>query len=482
MFNKFSIENFEKIIQNAPLENFESCLKNIHSRALLNKVLYGRNKMFEKLNASPAAVTASAEQEMSEKLTVNPAAVTASAERGMFEKLNVSTAIVTALKEQGINQPTSIQEKTIPHIYQGKDVVGISRTGSGKTLAFAVPILDRTVKGQGVQSLILAPTRELANQISNEMRKWCKYLNLNIATVFGGVGFEPQVDAIAESEIVVGTPGRILDHMSRHSLKLSKLKSLVLDEADKMVEMGFIEDIERVMKQSNPEKQIILFGATISNEIDHLKETYMDNVVTMEDELQVQKDLLKQYYYNCQLHEKFSLLVHFLKKEQTGRVIIFCSKISTVDLLQKNLRLQGIKCETMHGRMSQNKRLLAIERFNGGKNEILIASAVASRGLDIQDVTHVFNYDLAQDPQEYIHRIGRTARAGESGKAITLLARPDFEAFEAVLRRYPVEVQEIPPEEFVKLRFEVQRRNDFQNDGRRPFRSSGFNRTIIYAA
>ena len=399
----------------------------------------------------------------------------------MFEQLNVSVAVIAALKEQGITEPMSIQEKTIPSIYQGKDVVGISRTGSGKTLAFAVPLLDKAVKGQGVQSLILAPTRELANQISNEMRKWSKNLKLSIATVFGGVGFEPQVDAIEEAEIVVGTPGRILDHLGRNSLKLSRLKSLVLDEADKMVEMGFIEDIERILRQSNPEKQIILFGATISNEIDSLKDKYMDDVVTMEDELQVKKDLLKQYYYNCQLNEKFSLLVHLLKKEKTGRVIIFCSKISTVDLLHRNLKNQGIKCETIHGRMSQNKRLLAIDRFNKDKNEILIASAVASRGLDIQDVTHVFNYDLAKDPQEYIHRIGRTARAGESGKAITLLARPDFEAFEAILKRYPVEVEEIPPEPFAKLRFEVQRNNSFRTDHQRSFRSSGMNRSYSHS-
>src|SRR3989344_4530854 len=339
----------------------------------------------------------------------------------MFEKLNVSAAIVSALKEQGIIKPTSIQERTIPLIYESKDVVGISRTGSGKTASFAIPLLDKMVKGQGVQSLVLAPTRELANQISNEMRKWSKYLRLNIATVFGGVGFEPQVDAIEEAEIVVGTPGRILDHLGRNSLKLSKLKCFVLDEADKMVEMGFIEDIERILGYSNPEKQILLFGATISNEVDYLKEKYMDNVVTIEDELQVQKDLLKQYYYNCQMHEKFSLLVHLLKREKTGRVLIFCSKISTVELLHRNLRNQGLKCEMIHGKMTQNKRLLSIERFNNGKNEVLIASAVASRGLDIQDITHVFNYDLARDPQEYIHRIGRTARAGESGKAITLL-------------------------------------------------------------
>jgi superfamily II DNA/RNA helicase len=385
-----------------------------------------------------------------------------------FETLNVREDIVKALKEQGIIEPTSIQEKTIPLVYENKDIIGISRTGSGKTASFGIPIIDRVTPKQGVQSLILAPTRELANQISMEMRKWAKYVNIKIATVFGGVGFEPQVDAIARSEIVVGTPGRILDHIQRNSLKLNTLKTFVLDEADKMVEMGFIEDIERVMNCSNPEKQIILFGATISNEIDYLKDKYMENPILAETELQVKKDLLKQYFYNCQTHEKFSLLVHLLKKEDTDRVMVFCSKISTVDLVAKNLKNHGIKCETIHGRLTQNKRLATIKRFNEGTG-ILVASAVAARGLDIKDVTHIFNYDLPNDPQEYIHRIGRTARAGESGKAITLLARPDFDSFDAILRRYPVDVEELPAEKFEKLRFEIQRRSNG------PYRSSGFN-------
>ena len=387
-----------------------------------------------------------------------------------FEELNVKPEIIKALTEEGIINPTTIQEKTIPLVHEGKDVIGISRTGSGKTASFGIPMLEKVTKNRGVQGLILAPTRELANQIANEMRKWSKYIGLRIATVFGGVGFEPQVHAIAQSEIVVGTPGRILDHLSRSTLNLSKLNCMVLDEADKMVEMGFIEDIERIMSAMNPESQILLFGATISKEVDYLKEKYMDNVEIAEAELHVKKDLLKQYYYNCQVNEKFSLLAYLLKKEETHRVIIFCSKISTVELINNNLRNHGFKSEMIHGKMSQNKRLTAIDRFNNGKTDLLVASAVAARGLDIKDVTHVFNYDLAQDAQEYVHRIGRTARAGESGKAITLLATPDYDAFYAILSRYKMEVEELPKEEFPKLRFEIPQRRGG------PFKSSGFNR------
>jgi superfamily II DNA/RNA helicase len=376
-----------------------------------------------------------------------------------FTELQVEEAIIKALREEGITIPTTIQERAIPLLHEGRDVIGISRTGSGKTASFAVPLLEKTTEKQGIQGLVLAPTRELANQISKEMRKWAKYTNIKIATVFGGVGFEPQVDAISKSQLVVGTPGRVLDHINRNSLRLTKLHTFVLDEADKMVEMGFIEDIEEILQKAPKDRQIVLFGATISNEVDYLKRAYMNNPATAEAELHVKKDLLKQYYYNVQQNQKFSLLVHLLKKEaDAGRVIIFCSKRSTVELVQKNLRNNGIKAEMIHGKMSQNKRLHVMERFNQGKVQFLIASAVAARGLDIRDVTHVYNYDLSQDPQEYIHRVGRTARAGEEGQAITLLSQHDFGTFGQIIDRYKIPVEELPEEHFPRVRFEVPQR------------------------
>ncbi len=372
-----------------------------------------------------------------------------------FEELKIKPELARALKDEGIVEPTAIQHRTIPVVLAGKDLVGISETGSGKTACFGIPLLEKVQPKKGVQGLVLAPTRELAIQISGELKKWSKYLNLNTAIVFGGVGIEPQIRAIAESEIVVGTPGRILDHLNRGSLNLSKINCFVLDEADKMVEMGFIEDIERILSASSKNKQMLLFGATISNEIDYLKNKYMHDVAVEETETQVKKELLKQYYYDIQSHEKFSLLVHLLKKEKTERVIIFCSKRSTVELVNRNLREQGIKSEMLHGKMTQNKRMTVIERFNKSKIDYLVASAVASRGLDIKDVTHVFNYDLSQDPQEYIHRIGRTARAGESGKAITLLSPQDHDAFRSIFSRYDIGAEELPLEAFPRLRFQT---------------------------
>jgi len=389
-----------------------------------------------------------------------------------FSELNVKEEIVTALKQQGIVEPTTIQSKTIPLANEGKDIIGISRTGSGKTASFGIPMLQKVVPRKGLQGLVLAPTRELANQISNELRKWGKNLDLKIATVFGGVSLDPQASAIARSEIVVGTPGRILDHLNRRNIDMTRMSMFVLDEADKMVEMGFIEDIEEIMRTMPKTRQILLFGATISNEIDYLKKKYMHNPVEAEAELHVKKDLLEQYYYNVPLHQKFSLLVHLLQKEDTDRVIIFCSKRSTVELVQNNLRANGIKSEMIHGKMSQNQRLRVIENFNHDKTKCLVASSVAARGLDIKGVTHVFNYDLSHDPQEYIHRVGRTARAGESGKAITLLSPPDFGNFDGIFRRYSVEIKELPDEVYPKLQFQtrVERPRD---GGRRNGRSEG---------
>ncbi|MAF99058.1 MAG: ATP-dependent RNA helicase [Nanoarchaeota archaeon] len=399
-----------------------------------------------------------------------------------FSELQVREEIVSALQDEQITEPTNIQEQTIPLALAGKDIVGSSRTGSGKTLSFGVPLIQRVESGKGVQGLVLAPTRELANQISRELRKWSKNINLNIATVFGGVALGPQVDAMRRSEIIVATPGRMLDHMGRNNVDLGSLKCFVLDEADKMVEMGFIEDIERILQATPEDRQILLFGATISDEINYIKQKHMKDVQTAKAELHVKKDLLEQQYYNVKMFEKFSLLVHLLKKEETGRVIIFCSKRSTVELVNRNLRDHSVKSEMIHGKMRQNKRLNVIDRFNNGKVDILVASSVAARGLDIKNVTHIFNYDLSKDPQEYIHRVGRTARAGESGTAITLLAEQDYEPFHAILGRYGMEVEELQVEAFEKLRFNTQQerrgsRNGFrgQRNGQRTggFRGQG---------
>jgi len=387
---------------------------------------------------------------------------------------NINENIVKALNEQGITEQTRIQEKAIPLIKKGFDVIGISKTGSGKTIAFALPILENVLPKKGLQALVLSPTRELAIQISKEFSKFGKYMNLNVATVYGGVGYDRQINAMSRAEIVVGTTGRLCDHLRQNLLDLSKLNCIVIDEADKMVEMGFIQDIRAILDNAPGKRQILLFGATISSEIDQLKKRYMKEPKTAKDDLYVKEEYLEQYYYNVEQHKKFSLLVHLLKNEKIKRAIIFCSTRSTCELIHKNLAKQNIEAEMTHGKLTQHKRQRVMERFNSGRTQMLVASAVAARGLDIKEVTHIFNYDLANDPQEYIHRIGRTARAGETGKAITLLSPRDHDTFRTILDRSPVNVEEIPKFEFPNIRFETgfrRPRNNFHggnnNFGRR---------------
>jgi superfamily II DNA/RNA helicase len=371
----------------------------------------------------------------------------------IFEDLNISPDIAKGLKEMGITEPTEIQVKAIPLIKKGRDVISISKTGSGKTAAFGVPILEDVKHGEGVQYLIIAPIRELAVQIANELKKFGKHVRFSVATVYGGVSINPQIDAIERADIVVGTPGRLLDHLENHKLNLGQIKCVVLDEADKMVEMGFIEDIRRILGKTPKTRQILLFGATLSNEIEELKHQYMNEPLTAQAKTQVDEEFLEQYYYDVKQQEKFSLLVHLLKKEEKDLAIIFCSARSTVESVTKNLRLNGIRAEMIHGKLSQNRRLSVIENFHKGTPNVLVASAVAARGLDIKDVSHIINYDLSRDAQEYIHRVGRTARAGKTGKAITLLSERDHDVFREILSRYPIEVKVLPLEDFEKLRF-----------------------------
>jgi len=380
-----------------------------------------------------------------------------------FEELKIDANIISALKEEGITEPTKIQELAIPLILEGKDVIGKSYTGSGKTVAFGVPIIEKTNPGSGLKTVILAPTRELAVQISNELKKFSKHKKCSIAVVYGGVGMDSQVRDMKKADILVATPGRTLDHLNRNNVDFSKVEFFVLDEADKMVEMGFIEDVERILSEAPANRQIILFGATISGEIEDIQRKHMKNPAIAEADKHVKQEFLEQYYYNIQHNQKFSLLVHLLKEEITDRVMIFCSTRSTVELLTDNLKAQDVKAEMIHGKMSQNKRLQVIERFNKEKLKVLVASAVAARGLDIRNVTHVFNYDLSPDPQEYIHRIGRTARAGEKGKAITLLSEKDYETFNQIFDKFKLEINELTAPEFKKLRFETRapRRDSF---------------------
>ncbi len=365
-----------------------------------------------------------------------------------FKDLGLTEAFAKVLEEHGLTQPTEIQEKTIPLTLKGKDVIGVSATGSGKTLAFGSAIIEKCQPGKGIQALILSPTRELAEQISTTLKKFSKTSHLKIEEVYGGVSFSPQQSKLEKADIVVGTPGRILDHISQHTVNLSKVKFLVLDEADRMLDMGFIDDVGRIIKTCPKERQTFLFTATFSPDIEHISKDFLSHPTKVETDSYVDPTKLTQYYYDVPPYLKFSLLVHLLKEERSGLVMVFCNTRMNVDFLDKNLRRAGLNSTATHGGLSQNRRSFIMDEFHKNRVSILICTDVAARGLDIKNVSHVYNYDIPKNSTDYIHRIGRTARAGKEGKAISLVSNRDYENFQKVneddsLTITPLEVPQI---------------------------------------
>jgi len=363
-----------------------------------------------------------------------------------FRKLGVNEALMNALKEHKFTEPSEIQEKTIPLVLAGKDVLGGAQTGSGKTLAFGVGLLQNCVKGKGIQALILTPTRELAEQIKKALHQFARYNPLNIVSVYGGVSIQPQIHDIRRADIVVGTPGRLLDHLQRNTLNLRDITTLILDEADRMLDMGFIDDVRKIISQCPKKRQTLLFSATLSREITRLSTDYMHNPVEISAGQQVDPTKLKQTYYEIANQGKFSLLVHFLKHEKTGLVMVFCNTRHGVDFVARGLNSAGIEAEPIHGGLSQNKRTKTLADFHSGKAYVLVCSDVAARGLDIKGVSHVYNYDIPPNSKDYIHRIGRTARAGTEGEAISLLTERDYENMRAVLNDSQIHIKrmEVP--------------------------------------
>lgn len=385
-----------------------------------------------------------------------------------FSELNINEKITKALHEMGFNELTEIQEKCIPALIEGKDLIGQSMTGSGKTAAFGVPILNKIEKEKRLQALVLAPTRELALQVCETLQKFSKYCGARVTVVFGGVSLEPQVSAIASSHIVVGTPGRILDHMRRGTLRLNNIKMLVLDEADRMFDMGFIDDIRTIISQTPVNRQTILFSATMPDEIVNIAKTYMKSPVKIKTQHQISKHLLKHYYYDVKQEDKISLLVHLIKKEKPVLAIVFCATRNITDFVEKNLVSSGVHARAIHGGLTQQRRMDIMSHFNHGKINVLVATDVAARGLDIMNVSHIFNYDIPNSAEDYTHRVGRTARFGKTGKALSLLSLRDHETFRRVLRH--IEIEKVHAGEFekIKLTHHVQHRSSSNFGRRRP--------------
>ncbi|PIO08470.1 ATP-dependent helicase, partial [Candidatus Pacearchaeota archaeon CG10_big_fil_rev_8_21_14_0_10_34_12] len=326
-----------------------------------------------------------------------------------------------SLKKAGFAEPSEIQEKAIPLILKGKDIIGNSATGSGKTLAFGSGIIEKAEKKRGIQALILTPTRELAEQVGEVLKKFSKPNKLDVSIVYGGVSISQQISELRRAEIVVGTPGRLLDHLGRGTINLSNLKILVLDEADRMLDMGFLNDVEKIIKNCPEKRQTLLFSATISMEIEHLAEKYLTNPERISVESYVDPSKLKQVFYDVPRMNKFSLLVHLLKRESKGLIMVFCNTRNNTDFVADNLRNLKIDALAIHGGLTQGKRTRIMQKFHEKSVYVLVCTDIAARGLDIKGVSHVYNYDLPKTSSDYIHRIGRTARAGKEGIAINLL-------------------------------------------------------------
>ncbi len=341
-----------------------------------------------------------------------------------FNELNLTEKVSKAVKAQNYATPTPIQAEAIPHLLEGKDLIGCAQTGTGKTAAFALPILDRLARNRIKPSprtarvLVLTPTRELAAQVGESFKTYSKFLRLSHALVFGGVSQHPQVKALKRGvDVLIATPGRLLDLMKQRHLKLNQIEVFVLDEADRMLDMGFLPDIRKVISALPQKRQALLFSATMAPQIRQLAETLLDNPVNVS----VTSPIATATNIDERIHfvddkNKRDLLAEVLSKPGVDRALIFTRTKNGANRLAKHL---GRKANAIHGDKSQNARLSALKDFRTGRCRILVATDVASRGIDVDNITHVINYDLPNEPESYIHRIGRTARAGASGVAIS---------------------------------------------------------------
>ena len=375
-----------------------------------------------------------------------------------FEKLlDKDNPLLKSIYDRGFSEPSEIQEKSIPIVISGKDVIAGAATGSGKTLAFSAALVKNVEKDRGVQGLVLTPTRELAEQITKQILDFSKYKTLKVISVYGGVSIYNQIKNIKSSEIIIGTPGRILDHLNKRSLDLSRINTLVIDEADRMFDMGFIEDVEKIIRECPIKRQTLLFSATINQEVVKLSKKYMKEPIEVSAEQYIDPKKLKQVYYDVPDSIKFSLLKYLLENEHSGLVMVFCNTRKNVDFVSKNLSFMGINAVPIHGGFSQEKRNRFLEIFNSEKNKIniLIASDVAARGLDIKNVTHVYNYDIPLNKNEYIHRIGRTARAGKNGKVINILTERYYDNFQDIFdsKEFNIQQEETHYIKRVKIRW-----------------------------
>lgn len=364
-----------------------------------------------------------------------------------YKESAIDERIIRAVEEMGYEKMTPIQQQAIPQFLGGKDIIGQAQTGTGKTAAFGIPVLmsvDPEVRG--LQAMVLCPTRELAIQAADEMHKFAKYMHgIKILPVYGGQDISRQIRALkAGVQIIVGTPGRVMDHMRRHTVKLDNLKMIVLDEADEMLNMGFREDIETILKETPENRQTALFSATMPKAILDITHTYQkeDAVHVKMAQKEVTVPLISQYYYQLQSKQKEEVLSRLLDYYNPKRSLIFCNTKRMVDQLAESLKARGYNAEGLHGDLSQNQRDTVMNLFRGGRADILIATDVAARGIDVDDVEAVFNYDVPEDIEYYVHRIGRTGRAGRTGRSFTFVVGREIYKLREIERTCKTKIKE----------------------------------------
>lgn len=358
----------------------------------------------------------------------------------IFKELNVIEPVLKAISEAGYEKPTEIQENSIPVVLKGRDILGCAQTGTGKTAAFAIPIIQNIVTAKGnskersIKALIVAPTRELAIQIEENFTIYAKYLDIKNTVIFGGVNQTSQVRKInAGVDVLVATPGRLLDLVNQRHIDLSNVKYFVLDEADRMLDMGMIHDVKKIISKLPKERQNLLFSATMPKEVTKLVNSILKNSVKVEVQpVSSTAEIISQGVYFVPKKNKKSLLIHLLKDESIKSVIVFSRTKHGANKIAKDLEKAGIQSAAIHGNKSQNQRQLALNNFKEGNIRVLVATDIAARGIDIDELSHVINYDLPDVAETYVHRIGRTGRAGASGVAITFCDEEEKAMFRSI--------------------------------------------------
>jgi ATP-dependent RNA helicase DeaD len=353
-----------------------------------------------------------------------------------FEELGLNAEIIKALKENRFEAPFPIQQEAIPFILRGIDVIGQAHTGTGKTAAFALPILTKIRRRGPLQAVILAPTRELAVQVTAEFEKFARYTGIRVVSIYGGQSIGIQYKQLRKGvQIVVATPGRLIDHIKRRSISLKEVKFAVLDEADRMLDMGFVDDIEYILSYMREDRHTCLFSATMPREVLRLAQEYMvDPKEIRLNEKELSLNTIDQSYLVVHENEKFKHLCNFIRNKNERQTIVFAATKQRTHRLASELKQEGFKAITMHGDLSQGQRDNAMYKFRKGFEDILVATDIAARGIDVPAVGHVINYDIPADPLIYFHRIGRTARAGGAGKAISLVSQDRVDDFGRILK------------------------------------------------